>query len=296
MVLFWPGGRRYFCYKIRPMKKIAAVFDGLRLSESTLQYAISVARQQPSHLVGLFLDDFTYNSFSMYKLLKAGATRDEINLLEAKDKKTRDISVKQFEEACQAAGLNYSVHRDRSIAIQEVLHESIYADLLVVDMEETLVRNEGEPPTRFIRDLLTDVQCPVLVVPPDYHEIKRVVLLYDGEPSSVYAIKMFSYLMPCTQQVEAEVLSVNEPGEGGHLEHNRLMKEFMKRHFPKARYRVTQGPPEEQILTFLDQQPEGTLAVLGAYRRSTVSRWFRVSMADVLMKKLKMPLFIAHNK
>jgi nucleotide-binding universal stress UspA family protein len=278
------------------MKKVAAVFDGLRLSDSTLQYAIAVAKQQPSHLVGLFLDDFTYNSFSMYNLLKAGATRDEINVFEAKDKKTRDISVKRFEAACQEAGLNYSVHRDRSIAIQEVLHESIYADLLVVDMDETLVRSDGEPPTRFIRDLLTDVQCPVLVVPPDYQEIKKVALLYDGEPSSVYAIKMFSYLMPCLQHLEAEVVSVNQEGSGIHMEDGRLMKEFMKRHFPKAHYQVSQGQPEEEILGRLQQQPEGTLAVLGAYRRGTVSRWFRASMADVLMRKLRIPLFIAHNK
>lgn len=278
------------------MKKIAAVFDGLRFSDSTLAYAIAMAKQAPSHLVGLFLDDFTYNSFSTYQLLKEGATKEEINDHEMHDKNTRDISVKQFEMACQEAGLHYSVHRDRSIAIQEVLHESIYADLLIVDMDETLVRSQPHPPTRFIRDLLTDVQCPVLIAPHDYQEIKKVVLLYDGEPSAVYAIKMFSYLMPGLQHLPTEVLSVNNLGNGVHLEHSRLMKEFMKRHFPKAAYKVTEGLPEEEIVELLQGQPAGTLAVLGAYRRSTVSRWFRVSMADVLMKTLTMPLFIAHNK
>lgn len=261
-----------------------------------MQYAVAVAKQQPSHLVGLFLDDFTYNSFSMYKLLRAGATQAEIRELEVQDKRTRELAARWFEEACQQAGLQYNIHHDRSVAIQEVLHESIYADLLVIDMDETLVRSEPQPPTRFIRDLLTDVQCPVLLVPPNYQEISKVVLLYDGEPSSVYAIKMFSYLMPGLHDLETEVLSVNELGEGLHLDHNHLMKEFMRRHFPKAKYSVTQGQPEEEIVRSLEQQPAGTLAVLGAYRRSMVSRWFRASMADVLMKKLTMPLFIAHNK
>lgn len=278
------------------MKKIVAVFDGLRFSASTLQYAIAVAKQQPSHLVGLFLDDFTYNSFSMYKLLKAGATDAEIRELEAKDEKIREISARHFEQSCQEAGLNYSVHHDRNIAIQDILHESIYADLLIIDMDETMVTDEAKPPTRFIRDLLVDVQCPVLLVPQKYEEIRRLVLLYDGEPSSVYAIKMFSYLMPCLQQLQTEVLSVNEEGEGRHLADKRLMKEFMKRHFPKAFYKVTQGRPEDEIATYLHQQPPGTLAVLGAYRRGMVSRWFRPSMADELMEKVTMPLFIAHNK
>ena len=47
---------------------------------------------------------------------------------------------------------------------------------------------------------------------------------------------------------------------------------------------------------YLKSEKENILVVLGAYRRPMVSRWFRASMADVLMKELKVPLFIAHNK
>jgi hypothetical protein len=36
--------------------------------------------------------------------------------------------------------------------------------------------------------------------------------------------------------------------------------------------------------------------VLGAYQRSEVSRWFKTSMADILMRELNVPMFIAHNK
>ncbi|GAA0550617.1 adenine nucleotide alpha hydrolase family protein [Chitinophaga japonensis] len=278
------------------MKKIIAVFDGLRISESALQYATRLAKQQAAHLVGLFLDDFTYNSFSMYQLLKEGATPNEIYDFEARDKSKRDAAARLFETACREAGLNYTIHHDRNIAIQEVLHESIYADLLIVNVRETMTRDTAPPPTRFIRDLLTDVQCPVLLVPTVYQEISKAVLLYDGEPSSVHAIKMYSYTLAPLDELQTEVLSVNDPGAGLHLDDNRLMKEFMKRHFPAVTYKVMEGQPEDKILTYLQYQPPGTLVVLGAYRRGTVSRWFRASMADVLMKTLTLPLFIAHNK
>jgi nucleotide-binding universal stress UspA family protein len=177
-----------------------------------------------------------------------------------------------------------------------LLHESIYADLIIIDAHETFVHHEMPLPTQFIRDLLTDVQCPVLVVPSAYQDIKRITLLYDGEPSSVHAIKMFSYLFPELQQLETEVLSVNRPVGGLHLEDGRLMKEFMKRHFPHASYEVVEGQPEEQIITHLQQEGDGTLVVLGAYRRGAVSRWFRPSMADELIQAVSAPLFIAHNK
>jgi len=74
------------------------------------------------------------------------------------------------------------------------------------------------------------------------------------------------------------------------------MKEFMKRHLPKATYSVLKGHAEVEIVNYLKDQNNNSLVVLGAYQRSMVSRWFRTSMADTLMKEIKLPLFIAHNK
>jgi nucleotide-binding universal stress UspA family protein len=59
---------------------------------------------------------------------------------------------------------------------------------------------------------------------------------------------------------------------------------------------VLKGEAEKQITGHLRNHKENELVVLGAYRRGEVSRWFRASMADVLMQKLDTPLFIAHNK
>jgi len=70
----------------------------------------------------------------------------------------------------------------------------------------------------------------------------------------------------------------------------------MKRHFPKASYTVLKGDPEAEIVNYLKAQRTNPLVVLGAYQRGMVSRWFRPSMADLLMKELKLPLFIAHAK
>ena len=56
------------------------------------------------------------------------------------------------------------------------------------------------------------------------------------------------------------------------------------------------GKPAEQISAYIKDIPESALVVLGAYERSPVSRWFRASMADVLLKATDKPLFIAHCK
>ena len=279
------------------MKKIIAAFDGLKYSTSTRDYALYIAKQTNTHLVGVFLDDPTYTSYKIYEMIvKEGVSDDKMRKFEAKDKATRDAAAADFDKACQQPGLEYSIHRDRQIAIQELKHESIYADLLIIDSKETLTHYNEKLPTRFMRDLLSDTQCPVLVVPSKYKPIQKIILLFDGEPSSVHAIKMFSYLLPQLKHLETDVISVKPVDTTLHMPDNKLMKEFMKRHYPKAKYVVTKGWAQEEIIKHLKQTEENALVVLGAYRRGTVSRWFRESMADILMKEVKLPLFIAHNK
>jgi len=279
------------------MNKIIAAFDGLQYSESTRDYAIYLSKQTETHLIGVFLDDPTYTSYKIYDLIgKEGVSEDKINKMDAKDKATRSASSANFEKACQQAGLEYTVHHDRNVAILELKHESIYADMMVIDSKETLTHYNENLPTRFIRDLLSDAQCPVLIVPQNYRPLQKVILLYDGEPSSVYAVKMFSYLLPQLMELETEVISVNPAEANMHLPDNRLMKEFMKNHFPNAKYTVIKGLAEEEINHYLKLVQENSIVVLGSSRRGAVSRLFRESMVDKLLKEVKLPLFIAHNK
>lgn len=279
------------------MKKIIVAFDGLRFSESAKNYAIQVGKQSDAHLVGVFLEDFNYTGYKIYDLVsaKGGIIGPAKKRLEKKDAKVRAASVSNFENAC-AAAVKFSIHRDRNAAIRELLHESIYADLLIIDSRETLSHHPEKRPTQFIRDLLTHVQCPVLLVPHIYKPIKKIISLYDGEPSSVYAIKMFSYTMDSMGQYPVEVLTVNSTIPSLHAPDGKLMKEFMAKHFPACDFTVLKGLPEIEILDYLKKKEENCLVILGAYRRSMVSRWFRASMADTLMQNLKLPLFIAHNK
>lgn len=279
------------------MKKIIAALDGLKYSDNTAAYAIGVTKESGAHLVGVFLDDFTYHSYKAYELVRGNeVSKEKQRRLDEKDAAARAKSVKDFEKACQKEGLHFSIHHDRSIALPELLHESIYADLLVIDSSETFTHYAENSPTHFITDLLQSVQCPVMLVPGKYKPIEKVVLLYDGEPSSMHAIKMFCYTLPLLKALPVEVVTVKKSAQTTHVPDNKLIKEFMKRHFNKTSYKVIKGDAEEEIVKYLKNEASNTLVVLGAYRRGMVSRWFRPSMADLLMKEVNLPLFIAHNK
>ena len=288
----------YFVARNADMKKFLVVFDGYKMSESSMQYAIQLTQMANAHLVGVFLDEIIYHTYSVYKVMTNTADyQKKLEALDKKDQKKRDDAVLTFRKACELAKINFSIHRDTSIAFQELKHESIFADLVIIDEYESFSRVKESLPTSFIKDLLGDVQCPVLVTPAAFKKIDRIVLLYDGKPYALHAIKMFSYVLEFMRGLPVEILTVrNEKKAGRHLPDKQLMKEFIKRHFDNVTYTVLKGAPEQQIVEYLRSSTQNVLVVLGAYQRSDISRWFKVSMADVLMEALEAPLFIGHHR
>jgi hypothetical protein len=47
------------------MKKIIAAFDGLKLSQGTIEYAVQPGIQNNAYIAGVFLEDTTYSSRSI---------------------------------------------------------------------------------------------------------------------------------------------------------------------------------------------------------------------------------------
>ena len=278
------------------MKKIIAAFDGFKYSTSTEKYAIFLSKITGALLAGIFLEDFTYRNYRLFDMVGSeGVPEEKVKELIAADKALRNNSVKKFEQACESAAINYSVHRDKSIALQELLKETIYGDLLLINKSESLTHFEELIPTHFIKSLLADVQCPVLLLPPEFKQPEKIVILYDGSPSSVYAARMFSYMMPQLKNLPLSIISVEANTEVRSLHEPKLMKEFVECHYPEAKIKLLKGDPESEIVAYLEKQT-GAFVILGAYKRSLVSRWLKNSMADILMEEIDLPLFIAHYK
>ncbi len=279
------------------MKKYLAVFDRYKFSKSTLNYAIQLTQLHEAQLVAVFLDEFNLNIYNSNAFYKAKGIQEDNNRRINKDdldrQKRADILI---QKACDKAKIKYSIHLDTKIAEMELKQESSFADLIIVNKTETFTRFLEKIPSRFIRNILSGVHCPVLVVPDIFKPLDKIVLLYDGGPSSLHAIKMFSYLLPVLKELPVEIVTVNEYYLANlKLPGNKLMREFVKMHFPKAKITVFKGNAEEQIIGHLRNHKENALLVLGAYKRSELSRLFKISMADTMMRELDTPLFIAHS-
>lgn len=279
------------------MKKFLAVLDGFQLAKGTVDFAIQLTKQESAHLVGVFLDERVYRSYDMYRVIMAADDTDRtIQNLDQLDQLKRDDSVRRFQAACEKAGISFSIHRDRNIAEKAIREESIFADLLIIGKQETFSTVKQKVPSSFLQTLMAGSFCPVLVVPPKFKSVDGVFLLYDGQPSSVYAAKMFQYILPSlANNKELEIVTVKTDGSSTHLPNNKLMREYIKRQFPDATYTILRGDAEDQLKGHVRNHAGNELLVVGAYRRNDLSRWFKSSMADILLRDLNNPVFIAHH-
>ena len=97
-----------------------------------------------------------------------------------------------------------------------------------------------------------------------------------------------------TRRLPARLLCAKHAGSSLHLPDNKLLKEWMKRHYPGTEYEVLAGDAQRLVSRVADEGP-GMLVAAGAYHRSDVSMWFRQSLANLLMQGTAAPIFIAHT-
>ena len=277
------------------MKKIIAAFDGIRFSESTLQYAIYLAQETKAHLVGVFLRESTALGFAFYEMVARGSISGNklFDDIENSDKQSIKESVSKFITASQEANISYAVHQDKKNAVDELIHETMFADLLVIDAWETFSYLENKMPGWFIKQVLHEAHCPVLVVPKKFRPIQKIIYLYDGSSASVHAIKMANYVLPEFTKSKSELLSAVNKNNAPVLPDNRLVKEWANRHRSGTRFTVIKGG-EAGLMNRLTKESNQSLVVAGSYQRSRLSMWFHESLANLLMRKIKTPVFIAH--
>jgi hypothetical protein len=250
-----------------------------------------------SRLTGYFFEDNNYEDnpamksawgFPYVETIVAGDTREGI----AQSAKT-ESNMKAYLEVCEEKGILASARRGKSSQIDDIVADSSFADVLIIDAAASYDIGQQEPPSQLVKEILASAHCPVIIAPVLHNDIEEIVFCYDGSPSSLFAMKQFVYLFPDQESTRATVVQVNKTGDIPDLEKKRIMQ-WLSRHFNYADFIVLKGEGENELLNYLLRKKHA-MVVMGAYGRSMLSRFFRQSHADLLIKALAYPLFIAHH-
>lgn len=278
------------------MKKILAAFDGTKYSEGASKYAIEIAKATNSMLVGVFIQDMRYLSYTYaYAWDQPFIDFTSIEASQKEEKEKIELNIKLFHRHCEEKGVHHKVHLDKGVPLQELLQESIFSDLIIIDENTSFFSLSDKKPSPFMKDFMADSYCPVLIVPHSYRFFDRAVFCYDGSPSSTYAMKMFSYLFCELDDLKYTIVSVNEKSTN-HLKEGDNIKDLVKAHFKNAEYEVLHGNAEEELLKYLKSgRADHAMVVMGAYGRNAMSRFFHESLSNKVIDETHLPVFITHQ-
>lgn len=269
--------------------------EGNRFSSSALKYGIEIARKTDSLLVGIFMRDLKYAGY-MYPIMfdQPYAETSAYSEFLKEERETINMTIKAFNDQCAKEHIAHHVHLDEAAPIEGLLNESAYADLIVMDSQMNISSLLPDSPSSTLSDILVDAHCPVLIVPTSFHEIKNIILSYDGSHSSAYAIRMFNYIFPEWTDYKTTLLTVADD-RNSHLKENTNIRELIGRHYTNVTYQIMKGDVSKEIKKFMKYNSTESIMVMGAYSRNALSRLWRQSLANMIISESKVPVFISHQ-
>jgi nucleotide-binding universal stress UspA family protein len=131
-----------------------------------------------------------------------------------------------------------------------------------------------------------------VVAPESYDWINEIVFAFDGSRSSVFAMKQFTYMFPEFRDRKVLILEVCE-GEEHILSDKEKLTAWLQNYYTEISYLVLYGRPKDELFGYLLEK-EKMLVVMGAFGRSMISSLFSKSNAELLLKAVNLPFFIAH--
>ncbi|WPQ60443.1 hypothetical protein SIO70_19025 [Chitinophaga sancti] len=106
-------------------------------------------------------------------------------------------------------GIQCAVQVDGGDPLMEILLESRYADLILLDPATAFSAIHVTIPTGLVEETLFATECPIVLMPANFTGIEQLVFAYDGRADSMYAIKQFTYLFPELRDTRIVVVSIN---------------------------------------------------------------------------------------
>ena len=276
------------------MEKLRFISDAVALNKQCLDFACYLGNLTRSKVTGVFLENQELE-------LRSGESLREIAVcapvpgtpLDVQKQLYRDENISLFKNICTTGGVTYEIHTNTGMPAAEVIKESRYADLLVMDATTSFSWKPENIPTAFAREVLEKSECPVVIAPTEFDGIDEIVFAYNGSKSSMFAIKQFAHLFPLLRQKKVTVLGITEaarPVKG----YNDLFDEWLHIHYDQVEMMMIEDDNVRGALMEYLFGREKVFIVMGAYGRGLLSTIILPNPAAPIIDLINQPVFIAH--
>ena len=271
------------------MKKILIILNESHIPQQVIKRAIHIAKESNSLLEAVFINDinglnigypFPNDLFLLGEKVRSETrTEESVKLLES--------LAQQFKDECNEQGIEYTIEIDKAVSIKHLINLSSFADLIIAD-------SKSDSDEYSLNDLLADAHCPLLLVSKNAEPIEKIFVAYDGGASSMYAVKMFSYIFPEYKNFPVQFFHIAS-GDIDAIPNVAEIKSWASKHFFNVQFELIEGSTKKELVEYIRQGSEKAIIVMGAYSGSFIARLFLKSTAESVINETNVSLFITHQ-
>lgn len=270
------------------MKRILYVHEALKYNTDNTEFIDFIYG-----LTGCSISAFFFENMETDQKIwmQQSARQGELNVTTTAIVRQREIceeNIRRFKTACHVRDIPYSIYRSSTRQLDHIVEESRYADLLLLDVGSY----DETAPEKFSKELLCTVECPVIIMPLHFEGVEELVFTYDGQESSSYAIKQFTYLFPLLENYKTVVVCIN-PDMISEVEWNKF-RQWMDGAYTRIEFLYAEGNVAEELLYILRKR-DHPLIVMGAYGSGGFADLLHPSHADPVIQLTSHALFLAHQ-
>ena len=272
------------------MRKILLAINALDLNTPSIDFACYIAALTKSKVTGVFLENVLNEEITEDAYV---SRLNENELSHNQRQAIVDQNIQLFKNICQEKGIAACIHRDRGMPATEIIEESRFADLIIVEPDMSFKKKLEGSPSGFVKDILVEAECPVIISPQSFDGVDEIMFSYNGSKSSVFAIKQFTYLLPELRNKKITLVEVNKSNELTVRSKPKIF-EWLKNYYSDVHYEILYGEAEEELFKHVFEK-RNIMLVMGAYGRNPISSFLKESRAALIVRTTNLPIFITHH-
>ncbi|HVM86964.1 MAG TPA: universal stress protein [Puia sp.] len=271
------------------MEKILLAVNSQDMNFNTVKFACYLAKLTNSTLDAIFLEDVvleyvTHENEEQSMLTGLKEYQDKMDI--------RNRNIEIFKSIADEEGVQALAHFDIGLPLEDLISASKFADVLVVDALTSFEKGYDSMPSKFVKDILHDAGCPVIIPPENSSDVDNIIFCYDGSKSSIFAIKQFTYLFPALAEKKAEVVYINKETEPV-TDEDFEVTQWLKYHYSNIEFIALDKALTESFFEYL-MEKKNDFVVMGAYGKGLLSQFFEYDPDEQEVRLNKLPIFIAH--
>lgn len=273
------------------LKRILVGLGGPEYTTSAINHAVSLALAHDAQITGVsVLDEARLTHIGPVPLGGGAYARELAEIRLHKAEEHIEWAVKEFTDACSAAGVRYQVVREVGEPFTLMISLARYHDLMVFGLRGLFEFDLVDDPQDALVKLVESGVRPLLAVSKGFYPTHKVLVAYSGSMESAKAMKRFVQ-MRLWPDAELRVISFDD----GQREAAKLAEDaadYCRTHGFAVEFDCVAGESHDDLLPYAEQW-NADLIVVG---NSAKSLWIRRVFGETAMKVIReaeRPLFLA---